>query len=223
VTVCSFLVFSSLLVQIASADVDLKARGEKSLKCAACSLTVAGLKEAWQRTSTKKHLDIDMRSRIDPSGKRLGKKVPYLESEVRYHEVAEDACDARPSARYLVLKEGALRFSSLNETETEAESVRSFLLGQLQSNDDTATADDVDEEEVKKRLTVVTKKVETEERGFSKRHCEGLMEEYEMKLVNFMSKHGEEAVPRMEEKLCYKWSADCVEGGKAKKGKKKQR
>jgi hypothetical protein len=62
-------------------------------KCAVCEATVHELIEDLNDSKSQPQLDLDLRGRLDPSGKRKGKVLPYHGSDLHMLELLEKVCD----------------------------------------------------------------------------------------------------------------------------------
>jgi hypothetical protein len=62
-------------------------------KCAICEATVHELIDDLIDSKNQPQLDLDLRGRLDPSGKRKGKVLPYHGSDLHMLELLEKVCD----------------------------------------------------------------------------------------------------------------------------------
>jgi hypothetical protein len=62
-------------------------------KCAICEATVHELIDDLNDSKAQPQLDLDLRGRLDPSGKRKGKVLPYHGSDLHMLELLEKVCD----------------------------------------------------------------------------------------------------------------------------------
>ena len=62
-------------------------------KCAVCEATVHELIDDLNDSKSQPQLDLDLRGRLDPSGKRKGKVLPYHGSDLHMLELLEKVCD----------------------------------------------------------------------------------------------------------------------------------
>jgi hypothetical protein len=62
-------------------------------KCAICEATVHELIDDLNDSKTQPQLDLDLRGRLDPNGKRKGKVLPYHGSDLHMLELLEKVCD----------------------------------------------------------------------------------------------------------------------------------
>jgi hypothetical protein len=62
-------------------------------KCAICEATVHELIDDLVDSKSQPQLDLDLRGRLDPSGKRKGKVLPYHGSDLHMLELLEKVCD----------------------------------------------------------------------------------------------------------------------------------
>jgi hypothetical protein len=62
-------------------------------KCAVCEATVHELIDDLNESKSQPQLDLDLRGRLDPSGKRKGKVLPYHGSDLHMLELLEKVCD----------------------------------------------------------------------------------------------------------------------------------
>ena len=61
-------------------------------QCTACEAVAEVLQKRIDAESDLRSLDVDLKGRIDPSGKRIGKRIPYKLSEMRVFDLLEDLC-----------------------------------------------------------------------------------------------------------------------------------
>jgi hypothetical protein len=62
-------------------------------KCAVCEATVRELIDDLNDSKSQPQLDLDLRGRLDPNGKRKGKVLPYHGSDLHMLELLEKVCD----------------------------------------------------------------------------------------------------------------------------------
>ena len=62
-------------------------------KCAVCEATVHELIDDLNDSKSQPQLDLDLRGRLDPSGKRKGKVLPYHGSDLHMLELLDKVCD----------------------------------------------------------------------------------------------------------------------------------
>ena len=61
-------------------------------QCSACEAVAEVLQKRIDAESDLRSLDVDLKGRIDPDGKRIGKRIPYKLSEMRVFDLLEDLC-----------------------------------------------------------------------------------------------------------------------------------
>jgi hypothetical protein len=61
-------------------------------QCSACEAVAEVLQKRIDEESDLRSLDVDLKGRIDPNGKRIGKRIPYKLSEMRVFDLLEDLC-----------------------------------------------------------------------------------------------------------------------------------
>eukprot|EP01043_Picozoa_sp_COSAG02_P090528 COSAG02_NODE_27364_length_611_cov_1.248047_1_plen_85_part_10 len=61
-------------------------------QCSACEAVAEVLQKRIDAESDLRSLDVDLKGRIDPNGKRIGKRIPYKLSEMRVFDLLEDLC-----------------------------------------------------------------------------------------------------------------------------------
>ena len=62
-------------------------------QCSACEAVAEALQKRMDSESQLRSLDINLEGRIDPEGKRIGKRIPYRLSEMRVFDLLENLCD----------------------------------------------------------------------------------------------------------------------------------
>lgn len=82
---------STLGVLLAVSCLPLPTKGIVS-QCSACEAVAEVLQKRIDAESDLRSLDVDLKGRIDPTGKRIGKRIPYKLSELRVFDLLEDLC-----------------------------------------------------------------------------------------------------------------------------------
>ena len=80
-----------LLVALLAACLLLPATAIVS-QCSACEAVAEVLQKRLDDESDLRSLDVDLKGRIDPNGKRIGKRIPYKLSEMRVFDLLEGLC-----------------------------------------------------------------------------------------------------------------------------------
>ena len=127
-----------------------------------CSANVIIAEKLWSKleVENKGLKELDLTHRLDSKGERLGGKIDYRDSEIRYLELMEDICETLPIATPVPI-DGTVRWTDLSKNKNAA-----VFSSKLYSNKE-------------KKLELKTVLIN---------HCTFVLDEYEENLVQFLRK-----------------------------------